>query len=127
MEGDSSPDTAEPMLHDISIHSLRMEGDNVCDCPVCIHCISIHSLRMEGDSENLFAAVCRNDISIHSLRMEGDHFIGCAVCIDCISIHSLRMEGDFESATYKKADELFQSTPSAWRETFMIFPSVECR
>ena len=81
-------------LGSISIHSLRMEGDNVCDCPVCIHCISIHSLRMEGDSENLFAAVCRNDISIHSLRMEGDHFIGCAVCIDCISIHSLRMEGD---------------------------------
>ena len=49
MEGDSSPDTAEPMLHDISIHSLRMEGDiRICDT-LQILCISIHSLRMEGD------------------------------------------------------------------------------
>ena len=72
MEGDSSPDTAEPMLHDISIHSLRMEGDNVCDCPVCIHYISIHSLRMEGDIRicDTLQILC---ISIHSLRMEGDN------------------------------------------------------
>ena len=58
---------------DISIHSLRMEGDNVCDCPVCIHYISIHSLRMEGDIRicDTLQILC---ISIHSLRMEGDFF-----------------------------------------------------
>ena len=34
---------------DISIHSLRMEGDiRICDT-LQILCISIHSLRMEGD------------------------------------------------------------------------------
>ena len=58
----------------ISIHSLRMEGDNPKWANVSQKTISIHSLRMEGD-ENLFAAVCRNDISIHSLRMEGDYRI----------------------------------------------------
>ena len=35
---------------DISIHSLRMEGDLIPDSHLCILClISIHSLRMEGD------------------------------------------------------------------------------
>ena len=99
MEGDSSPDTAEPMLHDISIHSLRMEGDNVCDCPVCIHYISIHSLRMEGDIR-----ICDT------------------LQILCISIHSLRMEGDYGSKLTAPRREAFQSTPSAWRETSRLLP-----
>ena len=35
----------------ISIHSLRMEGDRIAAiCRVCQLIISIHSLRMEGDS-----------------------------------------------------------------------------
>ena len=34
--------------------------------------ISIHSLRMEGDNEVTLAHVVTN-ISIHSLRMEGDN------------------------------------------------------
>ena len=33
------------------------------------------------------------------------------------SIHTLRMEGDFVAAVYVYDDELFQSTPSAWRVT----------
>ena len=35
----------------------------------------------------------------------------------CISIHSLRMEGDMLSLIAPSNLSLFQSTPSAWRET----------
>ena len=35
----------------ISIHSLRMEGDNSSSCSILRQFISIHSLRMEGDSK----------------------------------------------------------------------------
>ena len=34
-----------------------------------------------------------------------------------ISIHSLRMEGDYRRTTGNAANDGFQSTPSAWRET----------
>ena len=58
------------------------------------------------------------NISIHSLRMEGDvkkHlFQGHELDI---SIHSLRMEGDFQHVTQLRQYRIFQSTPSAWRET----------
>ena len=60
-------------------------------------------------------------ISIHSLRMEGDRkaadprLPGCA-----ISIHSLRMEGDMATSYVPSGTSLFQSTPSAWRETEIV-------
>ena len=41
-----------------------------------------------------------------------------AVRVNSISIHSLRMEGDDVQLTPLHALQLFQSTPSAWRETF---------
>ena len=57
------------------------------------------------------------DISIHSLRMEGDsRSVRNAQC-DCISIHSLRMEGDVVVSCNGESYVVFQSTPSAWRET----------
>ena len=79
----------------ISIHSLRMEGDDQLHLDFLVErIISIHSLRMEGDQIVLYYFV-HPYISIHSLRMEGDvahiHQSGSLV----ISIHSLRMEGDF--------------------------------
>ena len=40
-----------------------------------------------------------------------------------ISIHSLRMEGDEMSTVSEYVGEVFQSTPSAWRETIMYFVS----
>ena len=48
-----------------------MEGDCVGTCAVSRPNISIHSLRMEGDTAELerLRYIC---ISIHSLRMEGD-------------------------------------------------------
>ena len=73
MEGDNRIKHKPHLGIIISIHSLRMEGDNVCDCPVCIHCISIHSLRMEGDVPVVETVVVPENISIHSLRMEGDN------------------------------------------------------
>ncbi len=49
-----------------------MEGDAIPirDAPDAI--ISIHSLRMEGDDRLSITTICRICISIHSLRMEGD-------------------------------------------------------
>ena len=59
-------------IYDISIHSLRMEGDVQFPFLQSVLQISIHSLRMEGDSgqKRHTGTVCQ--ISIHSLRMEGD-------------------------------------------------------
>ena len=34
-----------------------------------------------------------------------------------ISIHSLRMEGDIRNVAHRHIGKVFQSTPSAWRET----------
>ena len=56
-------------------------------------------------------------ISIHSLRMEGDYSYNFHNRRRDISIHSLRMEGDVLFTKVPAASELFQSTPSAWRET----------
>ena len=56
-------------------------------------------------------------ISIHSLRMEGDKTVIITIITYKISIHSLRMEGDSMHRHYKCHFILFQSTPSAWRET----------
>ena len=61
------------------------------------------------------------EISIHSLRMEGDRFQGCCHQRWHISIHSLRMEGDARLKNWKVRYNIFQSTPSAWRETFAFF------
>ena len=38
-----------------------------------------------------------------------------------ISIHSLRMEGDFCGSSLDSCSRLFQSTPSAWRETLSLY------
>ena len=82
--------------------------------------ISIHSLRMEGDADAVFIFQ-EYSISIHSLRMEGD-FTGVTPEMECeISIHSLRMEGDPSTLIYTVLLSIFQSTPSAWRETVFRF------
>ncbi len=55
--------------------------------------ISIHSLRVEGDSTGGLCRECAA-ISIHSLRVEGDPAPSGAGGGIAISIHSLRVEGD---------------------------------
>ena len=80
--------------------------------------ISIHSLRMEGDSSSIYILSPPMHISIHSLRMEGDPLAQRAEHNPAISIHSLRMEGDLTHCHILSRSRTFQSTPSAWRETF---------
>ena len=64
-------------------------------------------------------------ISIHSLRMEGDVHLDIYRSVVDISIHSLRMEGDFIWSRYRFTVALFQSTPSAWRETVVSGQNAE--
>ena len=49
--------------------------------------------------------------------MEGDDADRAALDALQISIHSLRMEGDRKLTDAEIAETVFQSTPSAWRET----------
>ena len=56
----------------ISIHTLRMEGDKTIKLSDIGIMISIHTLRMEGDYLVPFEVVLYKLISIHTLRMEGD-------------------------------------------------------
>ena len=64
------------------------------------------------------------DISIHSLRMEGDTTPDYIFRGLYISIHSLRMEGDVVLVNSGAVAFAFQSTPSAWRETFFALPTT---
>ena len=60
------------MAFNISIHALRMEGDNIAPPALLALGISIHALRMEGDRHRRGICPQRGAISIHALRMEGD-------------------------------------------------------
>ena len=100
-----------------------MEGDRKAADPRLPGCaISIHSLRMEGDAERTMEEVAVTSISIHSLRMEGDTVPIFEGLRHNISIHSLRMEGDMATSYVPSGTSLFQSTPSAWRETNLRLP-----
>ena len=75
-----------------------------------------------GGRRNCFLCQCCHiNISIHSLRMEGDPITGYDGIVSNISIHSLRMEGDKSIHSSMPAKCIFQSTPSAWRETAFAF------
>ena len=128
--------------HKISIHSLRMEGDIVLYIKLLPEIISIHSLRMEGD--NLFMGIIKaiphfNPLPPHGGRpvngTAGNHrlyfnplpphggrldMFQSRHDVPEISIHSLRMEGDVLILRRIFAASVFQSTPSAWRETLLI-------
>ena len=102
----------------ISIHSLRVEGDNARgrERPWRVH-ISIHSLRVEGDRQRIQR---RNRfINFNPLPPRGGRPQGTIddYQIIGISIHSLRVEGDVVMLISDVLPKLFQSTPSAWRET----------
>ena len=78
----------------ISIHSLRMEGDELLPFRLTgtsyFNPLPPHGGRLEPRSNIVLFDV----ISIHSLRMEGDFPDYCGLGDIVISIHSLRMEGD---------------------------------
>ena len=104
----------------ISIHSLRMEGDPHRHRQGSRSAISIHSLRMEGDriSDPVRCPVFHfNPLPPHGGRPSP---FGSLPFLVHISIHSLRMEGDVSrEAGVVVVSLAFQSTPSAWRETFL--------
>ena len=109
--------------------------------------ISIHSLRMEGDTyisprenfsqafqstpsawrETFLPPTFRSaiSISIHSLRMEGDPEIQCDITLDTEfqSTPSAWRETYVAECSIPETEE-FQSTPSAWRETSGILSSI---
>ena len=130
----------------ISIHALRVEGDNQNDKLHELHQISIHALRVEGDLATPIETPLPPAISIHALRVEGDHlFSDCSLSIR-ISIHALRVEGDIDdNPTLDAAFVIsihalrvegdtehfniaifvavqFLSTPSGWRATRLTHP-----
>ena len=101
-----------PSWDDISIHSLRMEGDLYRSSHHRVdRCISIHSLRMEGDLAIFQIVPVIHNISIHSLRMEGDEIGKWVKKSWEISIHSLRMEGDTVIAFYFGTQTDFNPLP----------------
>ena len=109
------------MSRRISIHALRVEGDQKQKTRITIPTISIHALRVEGD-EHVAPETGRRIISIHALRVEGDGGCRRGACrcaghfyprppgggrlllfiflafLLCISIHALRVEGDFNNS-----------------------------
>ena len=101
----------------ISIHSLRMEGDLIDRLRPIIFSISIHSLRMEGDpdSETQFSTGTPFQSTPSAWRETNSS--SCSIRRQFISIHSLRMEGDQSILLRITSSGSFQSTPSAWRET----------
>ena len=103
----------------ISIHALRVEGDQVTRKHVLHDKISIHALRVEGDFSMAMCSagaftflstpsgwrattipvrrmVCAV-ISIHALRVEGDFDFPIFKESYRISIHALRVEGDLQT------------------------------
>ena len=79
--------------------------------------ISIHSLRMEGDPNLLTQSHSWNNISIHSLRMEGDLLIQTGD-LPTKYFNPLPPHGGRPVTNpFLLAENVFQSTPSAWRET----------
>ena len=60
------------MRQNISIHTLRVEGDLLQVFYNLFRTISIHTLRVEGDASVIASVTLSAYISIHTLRVEGD-------------------------------------------------------
>ena len=131
--------TVRALLAFISIHALRVEGDEQFpEYEDLALLISIHALRVEGD-RNQRSHQCKRrdfyprppgggrhngqillnnwDISIHALRVEGDMPARKLRQETEISIHALRVEGDRTDRPQAPRKVEFLSTPSGWRAT----------
>ena len=127
-------------IYSISIHSLRMEGDIV----LCTLSCTLHHFNPlpphGGRHTGLYPIAPTNVISIHSLRMEGDKIRNMlrtgSVYFNPLPPHGGRRyrwedyqrsfpnfnplppHGGRQTLPYmRELLEVFQSTPSAWRET----------
>ena len=105
----------------ISIHSLRMEGDrSECRGEHQNDAFQSTPSAWRETSHGVPGIIVRhyfNPLPPHGGRP--DVFIPCHDR-NFISIHSLRMEGDFVSCRVYQVGIIFQSTPSAWRETCVL-------
>ena len=100
----------------ISIHSLRMEGDAFCKTLLCTCSISIHSLRMEGDTLPVLWITCGiyfNPLPPHGGRQCSPSKLYPKIYFNPLPPHG----GRLRTMTDLIISMLFQSTPSAWRET----------
>ena len=108
----------------ISIHSLRMEGDERSTNSTKRHRAFQSTPSAWRETPYHMEDKRKESISIHSLRMEGDMpYIQTSLLV-YISIHSLRMEGDIAAKPFTTVLYPFQSTPSAWRETSIALQSL---
>ena len=80
--------------------------------------ISIHSLRVEGDERTGILTQLRRKFQSTPSVWRETPTARPPSYNDAISIHSLRVEGDFLTPSTPRLHRIFQSTPSVWRETF---------
>ena len=109
----------------ISIHALRGEGDFAASEQITANGL-FQSTPSVGRATNIRRRVSKDRIiSIHALRGEGDLAKRCDRCGKFyISIHALRGEGDKNISTERKANKVFQSTPSVGRATIILLKTV---
>ena len=104
-------------LEQISIHSLRMEGDGT-QCHMENSVAHFNPLPPYGGRPCRFRFdLCIALISIHSLRMEGDSGRRLCSCQRCNFNPLPPYGGRRQNETDVVVMILFQSTPSVWRET----------
>ena len=116
-----------PVLGDISIHALRVEGDLVHTCSIFGIIISIHALRVEGDRQIGVDVEKWTAISIHALRVEGDSAQSSMAQISAISIHALRVEGDIPlSSSPRACPNFYPRPPGGGRRAFIIAKPSGC-
>ena len=82
--------------------------------------ISIHSLRVEGDYQEMGTHRGRGHFNPLPPCGGRPQRYNLAVAAANISIHSLRVEGDRNGIILLWLLQIFQSTPSVWRETATV-------
>ena len=118
MEGDRVVVQDHTVPCTISIHSLRMEGDYLIFCCCNIHYISIHSLRMEGDQH--LPTYTYKISHFNPLPPHGGRLWSPIAFFMSQHFNPLPPHGGRHCQFYRILDIcIFQSTPSAWRETII--------
>ena len=107
-------------VNSISIHSLHTEGDHVIFCTLFLCFMYFNPLPPHGGRPVVQHRMRRCRRHFNPLPPHGGRpsVTSLFVLPGVISIHSLRMEGDGGKMTGDIDMASFQSTPSAWRETF---------
>ena len=95
-----------------------MEGDPFDNIKHTAIGISIHALRMEGDNPLIIRIIIVFPISIHALRMEGDH---ADLLRRCSRLQFLSTPSGWRATVVfvelLRVARKFLSTPSGWRAT----------